>query len=65
MDAANPSSTVTFANTTPLRIGAVGLKARDLPRLTDFYANAIGLTVIDRVLDPSSLRIGMVRGKTD
>ena len=56
MDAANPSSTVTFANTTPLRIGAVGLKARDLPRLTDFYANAIGLTVIDR--DSKTARLG-------
>jgi catechol 2,3-dioxygenase len=56
MDAANPSSTVTFANTTPLRIGAVGLKARDLSRLTDFYANAIGLTVLDR--DSKTARLG-------
>ena len=48
MDAPNPSSTVTFANRTPLRIGAVGLKARDLSKLTDFYADAIGLAVIDR-----------------
>ena len=38
MDAQNPSATVTFANRTPLRIGAVGLKARDLSRLTDFYS---------------------------
>ncbi len=45
MDAQNPSSTVTFANRTPLRIGAVGLKARDLSRLTDFYTQAIGLDV--------------------
>ena len=37
MDAPNPSSQVTFANRTPLRIGSVGLKARDLSRLTDFY----------------------------
>jgi catechol 2,3-dioxygenase len=56
MDAANPSSTVTFANTTPLRIGAVGLKARDLSRLTDFYSNAIGLNVIDR--DTKTARLG-------
>src|ERR1041385_8092127 len=56
MDAANPSSTVTFANTTPLRIGAVGLKARDLSRLTDFYADAIGLQVIDR--DSKGARLG-------
>ena len=56
MDAANRSSTVTFANTTPLRIGAVGLKARDLSRLTDFYSNAIGLNVIGR--DTRTARLG-------
>src|SRR5258708_9997873 len=56
MDAPNPSSTVTFANRTPLRIGAVGLKARDLSRLTDFYTNAIGLQVIDR--DSTTARLG-------
>src|SRR3954467_8139868 len=56
MDAANPSATVTFANRTPLRIGAVGLKARDLPRLTDFYAQAIGLDVLDR--DAKTARLG-------
>ena len=56
MDAPNPSSTVTFANRTPLRIGAVGLKARDLSRLTDFYSNAIGLHVIDR--DAKTARLG-------
>ena len=56
MDAPNPSSTVTFANRTPLRIGAVGLKARDLSRLTDFYSQAIGLDVIDR--DAKTARLG-------
>lgn len=56
MDAANPSASPTFANTTPLRIGAVGLKARDLSRLTDFYTNAIGLQVIDR--DQKTARLG-------
>jgi catechol 2,3-dioxygenase len=56
MDAQNPSATVTFANRTPLRIGAVGLKARDLSRLTDFYAQAIGLQVLDR--DSRSARLG-------
>jgi catechol 2,3-dioxygenase len=56
MDAQNPSATVTFASRTPLRIGAVGLKARDLSRLTDFYANAIGLQVLDR--DSKSARLG-------
>jgi catechol 2,3-dioxygenase len=56
MDAPNPSSTVTFANRTPLRIGAVGLKARDLARLTDFYSQAIGLQVLDR--DSKTARLG-------
>jgi catechol 2,3-dioxygenase len=56
MDAPNPSASPTFANTTPLRIGAVGLKARDLARLTDFYENAIGLQVIDR--DAKTARLG-------
>src|ERR1041385_4071411 len=57
MDAANPSSVITFANKTPLRIGAVGLKARDLSRLTDFYQSAIGLQVIDR--DSKAARLGV------
>jgi catechol 2,3-dioxygenase len=47
---------VTFANKTPLRIGAVGLKARDLSRLADFYRDAIGLHVIDR--DSKTARLG-------
>jgi catechol 2,3-dioxygenase len=56
MDAPNPSATVTYANRTPLRIGAVGLKARDLSRLTDFYSQAIGLDVLDR--DGKTARLG-------
>jgi catechol 2,3-dioxygenase len=56
MDAPNPSSAITYANTTPLRIGAVALKARDLSRLTDFYSQAIGLHVIDR--DTKTARLG-------
>jgi catechol 2,3-dioxygenase len=56
MDAPNPSSNVTFASRTPLRIGAVGLKARDLGRLTDFYSQAIGLAVLDR--DAKTARLG-------
>src|SRR5947209_13823191 len=56
MDAPNLSATITFANRTPLRIGAVGLKARDLSRLTDFYHEAIGLDVLDR--DTKTARLG-------
>ena len=48
MDAPNPSATPTFASRTPLHIGAVGLKVRDLTRLTDFYGAALGLSVLDR-----------------
>ena len=56
MDAPHPSSQITYANKTPLHIGAVGLKARDLSRLTDFYNQAIGLSVIDR--DSKNARLG-------
>ena len=44
MDAANPSATPTFASRTPLHIGAVGLIARDLDRLTNYYRDLLGLT---------------------
>ena len=56
MDAQNPSASPTYANRTPLRIGTVALKARDLSRLTDFYNQAIGLAVIDR--DAKTARLG-------
>ena len=48
MDAANPSATPTFANRTPLHIGAIGLIARDLDVLADFYRGLLGLAVIER-----------------
>src|SRR5471032_1346164 len=48
MDAVNPSATPTFASRTPLHIGAVGLIARDLDRLTNYYRDLLGLTVIER-----------------
>ena len=38
MDAPNPSATPTFASRTPLHVGAIGLKVRDLDRLTAFTA---------------------------
>lgn len=56
MDAPNPSSQITYANRTPLRIGSVGLKARDLSRLADYYQQALGLRLIDR--DSKSARLG-------
>jgi len=60
MDAPNPSASPTFANRTPLRIGAVGLKARDLNRLTAFYRDAIGLSVLDRGAKHARLGAGGV-----
>jgi catechol 2,3-dioxygenase len=60
MDAPNPSATPTFASRTPLHIGAVGLKVRDLARLTDFYGAALGLSVLDRGKDEATLGAGGV-----
>ena len=48
MDAPHPSATPTFASRTPLHIGAIGLVARDLERLTNFYRDLLGLTVLER-----------------
>lgn len=47
MDATNPSATPTFASRTPLHIGAIGLVARDLNGLTEFYRALLGLTVLE------------------
>ncbi len=48
MDAPNASALPTFANRTPLHIGTVGLIARDLDKLTDYYRDLLGLTVTER-----------------
>jgi catechol 2,3-dioxygenase len=48
MDAPNPSALPTFASRTPLRIGAVGLIARDLDLLTNYYRDLLGLSVLER-----------------
>ena len=61
MDAPNPSATPTFASRTPLHIGAVGLKVRDLERMTSFYRDVLGLAVLDRAKDASALGAGGVR----
>jgi catechol 2,3-dioxygenase len=60
MDAPNPSATPTFASRTPLHVGAVGLKVRDLDRLTGFYRDALGLAVLDRGKDATALGAGGV-----
>jgi catechol 2,3-dioxygenase len=48
MDAINPSATPTFASRTPLHIGAVGLHARDLDLLANYYRDLLGLSVLTR-----------------
>jgi catechol 2,3-dioxygenase len=45
MDAPNPSALPTAASRAPIHIGAVGLAVRDLPRLTAYYRDLLGLTV--------------------
>jgi catechol 2,3-dioxygenase len=46
MATADPSATPTFASRTPLHIGAVGLRVRDLDRTTNFYRDALGLDLL-------------------
>jgi catechol 2,3-dioxygenase len=60
MDAPNPSATPTFASRTPLHIGAVGLKVRNLDQLTSFYRDVLGLSVLDRRSDGAVLGTGGV-----
>src|SRR5438552_2874623 len=60
MDAANPSSIPTFANRTPLHIGAVGLKVRDIEGVTGFYRDVLGLDVLDRANERTALGAGGV-----
>jgi catechol 2,3-dioxygenase len=60
MDAPTPSATPTFASRTPLHIGAIGLVARDLDRLTNFYRDLLGLTVQDRSDRAANLGTGGV-----
>jgi catechol 2,3-dioxygenase len=60
MDAPNPSATSTFASRTPLHIGAVALKVRNLDQLAAFYRDAIGLAVLDQSKDSALLGAGGV-----
>lgn len=60
MDAANPSATPTFASRTPLHVGSIGLVARDLDRLTDFYRDLLGLTLHERTDRVAKLGTGGV-----
>jgi catechol 2,3-dioxygenase len=60
MDAPNPSALPTFANRTPLHIGAIGLAVRNLEGLTAFYRDALGLAVLDRSETGATLGAGGV-----
>jgi catechol 2,3-dioxygenase len=60
MDAPNPSATPTFASRTPLHIGAIALKVRDLDRVATFYRDAIGLAVLEQSKDSARLGAGGV-----
>src|SRR4026208_724202 len=60
MDAPNLSALPTFASRTPLHVGAVGLRVRDLDRLCEFYRNVLGLSVLDRGRDVATLGAGGV-----
>ena len=60
MDAPNPSAVPTFASGTPLHVGAVGLKVRDLDRLSGFYRDVLGLSVLDRGTHGATLGAGGV-----
>ncbi|MGY6706358.1 VOC family protein [Roseinatronobacter sp.] len=46
--------------TTPLRIGRVWLRVRDLDTVSDFYQRVLGLAVIDKTADTLSLGVGPV-----
>ena len=60
MDAPNPSALPTFASRTPLHVGAVGLRVRDLDRLCEFYRNVLGLSMLDCGKDGATLGAGGV-----
>jgi len=60
MDAPNPSSLPTEASRAPLHIGAVGIVARNLGRLTDYYRELLGLAVLAQTPEAVTLGAGGV-----
>jgi catechol 2,3-dioxygenase len=51
----------TFASRTPMRVGMVNLRVRDLDLVTDYYRDVIGLTVMARSMMGALLGAGGVR----
>lgn len=60
MDAPDLSALPTFANRTPLRIGAVSLMVRDLDKVAAYYRHVLGLTEIARTATGVKLGAGGV-----
>jgi catechol 2,3-dioxygenase len=57
MDAPNPSAIPTAASHAPVHIGAVGMTVRDLDRLTAYYRDMLGLTVLERTGQAATLGV--------
>ena len=57
MDAANPSAMPTSASRAPIHLGAVGLTVRDFDRLTAYYRDLLGLTVLEQ--SPQAVTLGV------
>src|SRR6188472_3153691 len=51
----------TFANRTPMRIGAVTMRVRKLDTVADFYRDVLGLAVMERTATAAVLGAGGVR----
>jgi catechol 2,3-dioxygenase len=60
MDAPNPSAIPTAANRAPVHIGAVGMRVRDLDRVTAYYRDILGLTVQEHTRQVARLGVGGV-----
>ena len=58
MDAPNPSTLPTFANRTPLHIGAVALNVRELDRVAGYYRDLLGLSELARTAGTVQLGVG-------
>jgi catechol 2,3-dioxygenase len=60
MDAPNPSAVPTAASRAPVHIGAVGMMVRDLDRVTAYYRDMLGLSVLERTRQAATLGAGGV-----